>query len=91
MGLALLIDSRPHTVRLRGMSGLWQVLQIIRKVEVGIQHDSWGALSGHGIYTLILCEMYHILLAWCALSIPLFRSGVEGVAQECRLKPSHGT
>lgn len=61
-----------------------------RQIYLGFHHGGRGAISGHGIYTLILCEMYHIHLAWCAPSRPLFRSGVEGVAQKYRLKPSHG-
>ena len=57
-----------------------------RQIYLGFHHKGRGARSGHGIHTLILCEMYHILLAWCALSGPLRRSGVEGVAQKYRLK-----
>jgi len=57
-----------------------------RQIYLGFHYGGRGAISGHGIYPLILCEMYHILLAWCALSRLLCRSGMEGVAQKCRLK-----
>ena len=57
-----------------------------RKVYADLHRRGRGAMLRYGIYALILCEMYHILLAWCALSRPLCRSDVEDVAQKCRLK-----
>nr|DAU50400.1 MAG TPA: hypothetical protein [Caudoviricetes sp.] len=33
-----------------------------------------------------MCEMYHILLVWCALSRLLCRSGVEGCSPEMPFK-----
>ena len=60
------------------------------QIYLGFHDGVRGAISGRGIYTLILCEMYHTRLVWCAPSRPLCQSSVEGVAQKCRLKPSHG-
>ena len=59
-----------------------------RQIYLGFHDGVRGAISGHGIYTLILCEIGHIRLVWCAPSSLLCQSGMEGVAQKSRLKPS---